>query len=266
MPLHLDPIVSGNEAGETIVFVQGWPDDASVWDDTVAALGSTYRCVRVNMPNYGGAVTTRWGHDTEEIVGSLVRLFRDAGAAHPVTLVLHDWGSYWGHAAHHRCPEVVARVVTLDVAPHYEPGAGALFGIMAYQGWLFGAFVVGGPVGNWMTRRFAKIGGAPAPEARLDARMNYPYRNVWADIFSGRIRKLTEGYWPTCPLLFVYGTRKPFPFHSRAWLDHVRRVGGEIASVPRGHWVMNDPSFVAILTRWLQATAASSGPGPRPGT
>jgi pimeloyl-ACP methyl ester carboxylesterase len=263
MSLHLDPIVSGNEAGETIVFVQGWPDDASIWDDAVAALGARYRCLRVNLPNYGGAVTTRWGYDTEEIVEALVRLFRDVGAVRPVTLVLHDWGCYWGHAAHHRCPEVVARVAGLDVAPHYEPDARAMLGIMAYQWWLFGAFVVAGPVGNWMTRRFAKLGGAPADPARLDARMNYPYRNAWADIFTGRIRELTQGYWPTCPLLFVYGERKPFPFHSKAWIDHVQRVGGETVGLPCGHWVMKHPSFVGILTRWLDANPVGGAGAPR---
>jgi cis-3-alkyl-4-acyloxetan-2-one decarboxylase len=105
-----------------------------------------------------------------------------------------------------------------------------------------------------MTRRLAKAFGAPGEASRIVAQQNYPYRNIWADLFSGRARKLTEGYWPTCPLLFVYGERKPFPFHSRAWLDHVRRVGGEVVGLPRGHWVMRDPSFVGILTRWLEAT------------
>lgn len=258
MPLRLDPIVDGNQTGDTIVFVQGWPDDASLWDEAVAALGATYRCVRVNLPNYGGTVTARWGYGTEEIVEALVTLLREVGADRPVTLVLHDWGCYWGHAAHHRCPEVVARVAGLDVAPHYEPGARALLGIVAYQWWLLGAFVVGGPVGNWMTRRSAKLLGAPADEARIDARMNYPYRNAWADILTGRIRRLTEGYWPRCPLLFVYGERKPIPFHSRAWVDHVRSVGGEVVGLPCGHWVMRHRSFIGVLTRWLDA---SSGGG-----
>ena len=91
MALRLDPIIDGNERGPTIVFVQGWPDDASLWDETVDALGATYRCVRVNLPNYGGAITTRWAFHTEEIVDALVSLFREAaaGGGAPVTLVLH---------------------------------------------------------------------------------------------------------------------------------------------------------------------------------
>lgn len=254
MPFRFEPIIDGNEAGETLVFVQGWPDDASLWDAAVARLGASYRCVRVNLPNYGRGETVRWGYTTTEIVDALVDLIRDVAANRPVTLVLHDWGCYWGHAAHHRYPELVSRVVGLDVAPHYKPTPQAMLGIIAYQWWLLGAFGVGGPVGNWMTRRMARFAGAPADEERIDARMNYPYRNIWADIFTGRANALTAGYWPKCPLLFVYGEDKPFQFHSEAWVDYVRRVGGEVVGLPCGHWVTQDPSFLNVLTRWLETT------------
>lgn len=261
MPFTLAPIVDGNESGETIVFVQGWPDDSSLWDEAVAKLRGKYRCVRVNLPNYGGTIDRRWGYTTEEVVDALVELLRSVGAKRPVTLVLHDWGCYWGHAAHRRCPEAVARVAGLDVAPHFKPGPGAVIGIMAYQWWLFGAFVVGGPVGNWMTRAMARSAGAPMEPSRIDARMNYPYRNIWADLATGRAEKLTEGYWPTCPLLFVYGEKKPFPFHSRAWVDHVRSVGGEVVGLPTGHWVTRHPSFLGILERWLESSGAGRSQG-----
>jgi pimeloyl-ACP methyl ester carboxylesterase len=253
--LHLAPIVEGNESGETIVFIQGWPDDASVWDDVVAALRGDYRCVRTTLPNFGGDRTIRWGYSTAEILDALEALIRDAGRGRPVTLVLHDWGCYWGHAVHHRRPELVARVAGIDVAPHYRPTAVAVLGIIAYQWWLYGAFVVGGPVGDWMTRRMAKMGGAPMEASRLSAWMNYPYRNVWADLFSGRAGELTRGYWPTCPLLFVYGEKKPFPFHSAEWTDHVRKVGGEVVGLPCGHWVPTKPAFVSLLRRWLSDQA-----------
>ena len=93
--------------------------------------------------------------------------------------------------------------------------------------------------------------------------MNYPYRNIWADLFSGRARELTRGYWPKCPLLFVYGEKKPFPFHSAAWVEHVLSVGGEVVGLPCGHWVPREPEFVEILRRWLKATASASTDAPR---
>lgn len=255
MQLQLEPIVSGNPAGETILFVQGWPDDASLWDGAVAALGAKYRCVRVNMPNYEGAVVARWGFHTEEIVDALVALIRRVATNGPITLVLHDWGSYWGHAAHHRCPELVARVATVDVAPHYDPSPLAATGILIYQSWLYAAFVLGGRVGDWMTRAMARAGGAPNDPARIRAAMNYPYRNIWEDLASGRAKKLTHGYWPTCPLLFVYGADKPFHFHSQRWIDHVKRVGGEVAALRSNHWAPHHPEFVGVLTKWLDRTS-----------
>jgi cis-3-alkyl-4-acyloxetan-2-one decarboxylase len=258
--LHLTPLVEGNEAGETLVFIHGWPDDASLWDGAVAVLRDTHRCVRVTLPNFAGDRTARWGYSTEEIVEALGDLVRDAGGGRPVTLVLHDWGCYWGHAVHHRHPELVARVAGLDLGPHYSPTLGALAGIVAYQWWLLAAFALGEPVGGSMTRRFAKLAHLPVDTARLTAWMNYPYRNFWADLFAGRARQFDRGYWPTCPLLFVYGEQKPFLFHSAAWVDHVRKVGGEVVGLACGHWVPRDPAFPGVLHRWLrdQVTRAPS--------
>lgn len=255
MTPHLEPIVSGNASGETILFLQGWPDDASLWDEAVAALGARYRCVRVNMPNYDGAVSARSGFHTEEIVEAVVELIRRFADRGPITLVMHDWGSYWGHAAHHRVPELVARVATVDVAPHYDPSPIAALGIVVYQSWLYAAFVVGGPIGDWMTRRMAKAGGAPNDPSRIRAAMNYPYRNIWEDLASGRAKSLTKGYWPTCPLLFVYGEDKPFHFHSQRWVDHVKRVGGEVVALTSNHWAPHHPAFVPTLERWLANTS-----------
>lgn len=252
--MRLTPVIEGNDSGETIVFIQGWPDDASIWDGAVAALRDRYRCVRTTMPNYAGDHTARWGFGTLEIIDALEEMVVSASRGKPVTLVLHDWGCYWGHPIHNRRPELVSRVAGCDVAPHFQPSALGALGIIAYQGWLADAFFVGGRVGDWMTRSFAKRAGAPMKRDQINAWMNYPYRNIWADLATGRAAKLTKGYWPTCPILFVYGEKKPFPFHSQAWLDHVHQVGGTVVGLPCGHWVQRDPGFVDVLARWLRDT------------
>jgi pimeloyl-ACP methyl ester carboxylesterase len=263
--LNLTPVVEGNATGETIVFVQGWPDDASIWDAAVAALRERYRCVRTTFPNFGGDRTARWGFRTVEIVDALEALVRDSGGGKPVTLVLHDWGCYWGHAVHRRRPELVSRVAGVDASPHYRASTvRSVLGIIAYQWWLLAAFALGGSVGDWMTRRLAKLADAPAPPARLTAWMNYPYRNIWADLAAGRDRQLLGDYWPDCPLLFVYGEKKPIPFHSDVWLDHVRKVGGDVVVLPCGHWVPLEPAFVDILRRWLDAHPAGHNDAKRP--
>lgn len=254
MPFRLTPIIDGNDAGETLVFIQGWPDDASVWDALVAALAERYRCVRVTMPNFDGARDTRWGHTTDEIVDALASCVREVSPADPVTLIIHDWGAMWGHLLHQRHPELVARVAGLDIAPHFRPGIFSGLGILAYQSWLVAAFLVGGPIGDLMTRRMASAMNAPAPSSRITAWMNYPYRNLYADIVKGRAGHYFDDYWPDTPLLFVFGRRKRFAFHSAEWITHVERTGGWVVGLDSSHWVMLDPAFTEILASWLQVT------------
>lgn len=256
MGLHLEPIIDGPDAGPTVVFVHGWPDDASLWDAHVARLEDRYRCVRTTLPNFDGRRTARWGYDTDEIVAALTELVREVSPDAPVTLVLHDWGCFWGYLLHHRHPELVAAVAGLDIAPHVEPGPGAVLGIIAYQWWLVAAFLVDGAVGDWMTRSLAKAMQAPAPAQRITSWMNYPYRNVWKQIFTGRARNETADYWPRVPLLFVYGKKKPFPFHSQKWLRHVESSGGRSLGLDCGHWVPLEPVMVDLLEEWLDETHA----------
>lgn len=254
--LCLRAIIDGNERGPTLFFVQGWPDDSSLWAEQVAALGRHYRCVRVDLPNFGSAQSSRWGHSTEEIVEALTACLREVCPNERVTFIGHDWGAYWGHILHNRHPELISRFVGLDVAPHFRPTAKALAGILAYQWWLLLAFVIGGRAGDAMTRLFARLVRAPAASKRVVASMNYPYRNIWRDLLSGKDRRYVEGYWPEVPILFAFGTRKSFHFHSQNWLDHVRaRAGGEVLPVQSGHWVMQAPEFTGALVRWLSSTA-----------
>lgn len=254
MPLHLEPIIDGAADAHTLFFIQGWPDDASLWDSAVGALRDRYRCVRLNMPGAAGTPSDRRGYTTDQIVEALARCVREVSNGAPVTLVIHDWGAYWGYILHHRHPELVERVAGLDVAPHVKPGPAAAAAVAAYQGWLAGAFLIGGPLGNWMTRSLASALSAPGRREGIRATMNYPYRNMWSDLFGGRVQRNTRGYWPEVPLLFVYGKKKPFGFHSQRWLDHVERVGGKVVALDVGHWVQLHPQFNEILSRWLDET------------
>ena len=136
-----------------------------------------------------------------------------------------------------------------------EPGPLAILGIIAYQWWLIGAFVLGGRLGDWMTRSLAGAMHAPLPRDQINSWMNYPYRNAWQDILSGRAKAQTESYWPRVPLLFVYGKQKPFAFHSQKWLDHVEKNGGKTVGLDCGHWVPRDPAFKGILLDWLETSA-----------
>jgi pimeloyl-ACP methyl ester carboxylesterase len=45
--------ISGR-TGALIVMLHGWPDTHRLWDETVRALYPRWRCVRFDLPGYGG--------------------------------------------------------------------------------------------------------------------------------------------------------------------------------------------------------------------
>lgn len=253
MTFRLEPIIDGPADGETLVFLQGWPDDATMWDAQIAALSPRYRCVRTTMPNFGVKRETRWGYRTDEIVDALAAHIRAVSPGRPVTLVCHDWGAYWSYSTHKAHPDLAWRIIGVDVAPHFDPSVL----VIAYQLLLSIAFHLGRPVGDWISRFFASTTGAPLPPARINSWMGYPYRNAFEDLLSGRIRETQHGYWPELPLLYVFGTKKPVVFHTQRWLDHVERHG-EVHALDVGHWVHKHPDFNDILLRFLARTDAQA--------
>jgi pimeloyl-ACP methyl ester carboxylesterase len=211
---------------------------------------------RVDLPNYKGAEYRRWGFSHDEIVEALARSVRDVSPGRAVTLVAHDWGAYWGYWLHHRHPELVLRIVGLDVAPDMKPTAHEILMIIGYQWWLLAAFVLGGRVGDWMTRRFARTATAPRQGDVLNSSINYPYLYTWRDILTGRASKALKGYSPQIPVMFIYGQAKPGRFHSDAWLEFVRsRPGNRVVALEgTGHWVTRDPRLSGLVRSWLDGT------------
>ena len=66
---------------------------------------------------------------------------------------------------------------------------------------------------------------------------------------------------PTCPVLYIYGTRKPFMFHSPQWLaDLSTRPGCAVQAFATGHWVMLQQSqaFNRCVLDWLIEVNSSS--------
>ena len=103
-----------------------------------------------------------------------------------------------------------------------------------------------------MTRAMARAAKAPAPMDRIHAGMNYPYDILWTRSYGSyrdaRSLKLA------CPLLFIYGRKKPFMFHSPEWASALtEQPGCEVIALDAGHWVMRD-DLAAVndaLLRWL---------------
>jgi pimeloyl-ACP methyl ester carboxylesterase len=262
--LQIDGIavhMEGPEDAPVLVMVHGWPDTCELWDAQVAALKDRHRCVRFTLPGFDPALPRR-PVGLQAMVDFIAQVVNTVSPGQPVDLLLHDWGSVFGAQYAMTHPERVARVVTVDVGDagsreHQAALSGrAKFGILYYQLWLALAWLVGGhlstALGDRMTRYMARMVRARSLPQHISAQMNFPYFITWFGAHgSYKARKRPDF---KCPVLFIYGARKPFMFHSQAWAERLAaRPGCRVLGLPTGHWVMKDAAeaFNQAVREWL---------------
>lgn len=254
-------IITGQAEGRTLVFIHGWPDDASLWRKQTAVLAKDFRCVLVTLPNFGTAPGRSGGYDFPELVELLAETLRTVSPGNPVGLITHDWGAYLGYLLEQKHPELVDRMAALDVGGHVEPeNLKSSLMILGYQWALIFCWLVGGlvpPLGNASTRLVGKVIRVPVRQrATVRSRSNYLYYHLWRGLILPSYRKqLLRRYRPACPILYLYGERKPLMFHSQKWLDIVNRSGGRTRGLASaGHWLMEthpDPVNAELLA-WFR--------------
>jgi pimeloyl-ACP methyl ester carboxylesterase len=238
--------IAGDPALPMLFFMHGWPDNASLWRQQFAALSEQFYCVAVNLPNFGSGALKSGGYDFPQLVEGLAATIRQHRVSdQPVCLVTHDWGAYLGYMLQARHPELINRMVALDVGGHAKPtGFKAVSMILAYQWALIFCWLTGGilpPLGNWLSRRVGRIIRVPRRQiSELRSRCNYPYFYFWRGMLLPRWKRSLLGYYkPGCPLLYLYGKRKPVMFHSERWLKIVSESGGRSEGIDgAGHWFM----------------------------
>ena len=236
--------IEGLADGPTLVFIHGWPDDASLWRKQVAALGADYRCVLLTLPNFGERPVKAGGFDFPELVARVAATIREVQPEGRVGLVTHDWGAYLGYLVEQAHPERVERLAALDIGGHVQPGPKEALMIVGYQWALVVCWWVGGlipPLGTLLSRGVAKVIRVPSRQrANLRSRYNYPYYYLWRNTLLPWLnRRLLSRYRPQCPVLFLWGERKPMMFHSKKWLKIVADSGGRAEGIPgAGHWFM----------------------------
>jgi pimeloyl-ACP methyl ester carboxylesterase len=254
-------LVEGDGA-ETILLLHGWPDTHRLWDAQVAALKGQYRCIRFTLPGFEPGAR-RQSFTLDRVIEMIRQVIEQTAGGLPVTLLLHDWGCFFGYQFALRHPQLVQRVIGIDVGDagsrrHVQSlSLKAKAQIAGYQGWLAVAFRIGGTLGDRMARFMAQAGRAPADPASVHANMGWPYWLAWTGGFRG-----AKLFTPHCPMLFVYGTRKPFTFHSPAWAaDIAGRPGSRVEAFDCGHWVMvqRRDALNAVMLAWLRAGSAGAG-------
>lgn len=249
------------KGGDAVVLVHGWPDTLRLWDGTVQALQSNWRCVRFTLPGFDPSMAAR-ACSLDEVVNTLHAVVTGCFPGERVTLLAHDWGCAFAYQFAMRHPQLVSRIVGVDIgdtgseAHRAELGARAKLMVLAYQLWLALAWRVGGGLGDRMARAMARAMRCPVPPQRIRAATGYPYAMRWFGLKGGFRKALA--FAPQVPMLYLYGQRKPFMFHSRAWLQALAlRPASRVVGLRTGHWVMLDKpqEFHAEVARWLAETA-----------
>ena len=255
--IEVPELLIEGDGAEAIVLVHGWPDTLRLWERQVEVLRPRYRCIRLTLPGFE-AGSARHAYPLDEVIAAIGRAVDAAGR--PVTLLLHDWGCFFGYQYAMRHPERVRRVVAIDVGDagsrhHMQQSTGRQkLATVGYQLWLALAWRLGGRLGDWMARKMAAALRAPADPASVHSAMGYPYAVQWFGA-GGGYRGL-RAFRPHCPMLFVYGERKRVMFHSTAWLRQIAAgAGSRVQAFDCGHWVMVErcDEFNRLLLDWLQA-------------
>jgi pimeloyl-ACP methyl ester carboxylesterase len=249
---------------ETIVMVHGWPDTYRLWDVPVEFLKPRYRCVRFTLPGFDAANERRiFGID--ELSAFLHRVLKHVSPARKVTLMLHDWGCAFGYEFYMRNPGLVSRIVGVDIGNPKGLWCALSrrekFVVLAYQWWLALSWKIGGRIGHAMSVQMARWMKSPSDPRFIHSGMAYPY---YVAHFGGQqaYRRQMQSFKPACPMLFLYGRRKPVMFHTRAWLEELPalRKENQVLAFDTGHWIMlqQPERFNQAVGDWLSATSGSS--------
>jgi pimeloyl-ACP methyl ester carboxylesterase len=253
---EVDVIVEG--AGpKAIVMIHGWPDTYRLWDAQVDALKDDYRCVRFTLPGFDRPAEKR-AYSFGELLETMRQVVEQACPGERVTLLLHDWGCFFGYqfAMHH--PQLVERIIGVDIGDagsrenRAELGFRGLCIILAYQLWLALAWRIGGRLGDGMARWMARAMRCPTDARGIGSHMGYPYAMRWLGA-GGGLPGL-KVFKPSCPMLFLYGERKPVMFHSRSWAERLAaQPGCRVVAFPTGHWLMiqQPKQFNDAVLAWL---------------
>jgi cis-3-alkyl-4-acyloxetan-2-one decarboxylase len=256
--------------GPTLVFLHGWPDSPALWDATVEALKDRYRCVRFSLPGYDLSLPPR-PVSVDGMCELVAEVVDTVSPDEPVTLVLHDWGCFFGYEYAARNTGRVARVVAADIG---DTNSSAYLGrltakekalIAGYQIWLALCW----KLGHWwpsmadrLTRFMARSISCRTPAEHIGWQMNYPYAMQWLGSFGGLrgVARVDRILGESMSVLFLYGKRKPFMFHSERWLEKLNATPGcETLGLEAGHWLMRQQpeAFNQAVRQWLdKATLA----------
>jgi pimeloyl-ACP methyl ester carboxylesterase len=114
---------SDSGKGVPTLFLHGIPDSASVWNNVIAEMRSSYRCVAPDLPGFGQSAVPIGFAVTLDGMADFVDAFIAAvGITEPINLVVHDIGGPYGLAWAVRHPEKVRSIAIMNTVfqPEYR--------------------------------------------------------------------------------------------------------------------------------------------------
>ena len=109
------------------------------------------------MPNYGknDINPNSWGYDFDKIAHMLAKCVEKHSKKKKVTIIMHDWGCRYGALLMNSRPDLVKRIVSLDIGG-YEGYKVFGFWIFicqkTYTFFLAKCFLLGDPIGTYALR------------------------------------------------------------------------------------------------------------------
>ncbi|MEX3980111.1 alpha/beta fold hydrolase [Paraburkholderia sp. EG287A] len=90
---RLHYVIGGNQDGETIVLLAGYPQSWFAWRKVMPLLAERYRVIAPDLPGQGDSDRPQGGYDTQSLANALHALLGKLGA-HRYHLAAHDVGAW----------------------------------------------------------------------------------------------------------------------------------------------------------------------------
>ena len=120
----MDSVKKGNESLQPVVLIHGWPDSTKLWDSMQADLESQYYTIALQLPNFTEEKTKPFCGFDELVFQSIkeIETILSKSSFDKVYLIGHDWGAYLSYRIEMERPDLIEKLVTMDVGAHLEVG------------------------------------------------------------------------------------------------------------------------------------------------
>lgn len=238
---------------EVLVMIHGWPDTHEIWSNQVAFFKNDFKCVTFTLPGFEKGDNIKYTLD--DIINRIKSIVDTVSPNQKINLLVHDWGCVFGYEYAMRNQNKIEKMIGIDVgdasSKEFFNSLSIPAKLMAFSyqftlalGWLSGL--------DFIQKSMAKALKARSNMDNIHAGMGLPYAMKWLKVNGGMTNMLPMK--PNFPFFYTYGTKKPFMFHSKKWLDILlQNPKNKVQSFNATHWVMIDKAneFNIAVKTWL---------------